>query len=49
MELLRALVEEKTVVRCLKDPLLDPDVALKEELSEIGIEESQFARITVFR
>ncbi len=38
-------MEEKTVTRCLKDPLLDPDTALKEELSEIGIKGKEFHRV----
>ena len=45
LDLIRALVEEKVVVACLKDPLLNPDAALSDVLEEFGIREKEFSRI----
>ena len=42
LELIHNLIAEKVINACLKDPLLDPDIALTDILKENGIPKKEW-------
>jgi len=43
LDVIRALVEEKVVLACVQDSVLNPDAVVRDVLKEIGIKYKEFA------